>query len=122
VKKETRLRGGRRLLPSLPLATQSTLGRPNRPRHPYLPKRATRLATILCPSLALRHPCRPIYPGHPYLPKGGEVGRVSWSTGIPAVQDGSVEFVRLVASARLRDRGHESDQRAADWGRRSGQS
>jgi hypothetical protein len=38
----------------------------------HLVHRATRLATIHCPSLALRHPCCPIYPRHPYLPKGAK--------------------------------------------------
>ena len=42
-----------------------------------------------------------------HLPKRAKAGRVWWSTGIPAVQYRSVEFVRLVASVLcLRGRGH----------------
>jgi hypothetical protein len=110
LKKETRLRGGHRLpplagpspplLPDLPSPSLPAQGG-RRGQGPMLNHRVGQLTTqrpsrstlgtacasrhtprtILRPSLALRHPCRPINPRHPY-PQGGEGGRERCSTGV----------------------------------------
>jgi hypothetical protein len=67
---------------------------------------AKRLATILRPSLALRHPCCPIHPRRPYLPKGAkgpgnDAQPVCWSTDDPMARRERVRHRVCVGAKRL---------------------